>query len=97
MEESQLHKAEEYIVKGMKILHELKIEPYSARGYLYLGELYPNAGQWEKALETLKRQRRCSKKWEWITTWPGQESSWKHCEYDKTIQFSSVPLTFPLP
>ena len=45
MEESQLHKAEECIVKGMKILRELKIEPYSTRGYLYLCELYPNAGQ----------------------------------------------------
>jgi tetratricopeptide (TPR) repeat protein len=55
MEGSQLHKAEENILKGMTILDELKIKPFYAQGYLFLGELYAGAGQKEKALENLKK------------------------------------------
>ena len=55
MEGSQLHKAEEYILQGMKILEELETKPAFAQGYLTLGQLYADAGQKEKALETLKK------------------------------------------
>ena len=54
-ETPQIHKAEEYILQGMKILDELKMKPSCAGGYLALGELYANAGQKEKALESLKK------------------------------------------
>ncbi len=52
---SQIDKAEEYILQGMKILDELEIKPYYSQGYLYLGELYAGAGQKEKALKNLKK------------------------------------------
>jgi hypothetical protein len=42
---------EEYILQGIKICNELKIKPFSAQGYLFLGELYTETGQREKALE----------------------------------------------
>jgi tetratricopeptide (TPR) repeat protein len=55
MEGVQLHKAEEYILQGMKILEELETKPSYAGGYFNLGELYANAGQKEKALKNLKK------------------------------------------
>jgi len=55
MEKSQTGRAEEYIRQGMKILDELKIRPDYARGFLFLGELWADAGQKEKALENLRR------------------------------------------
>jgi tetratricopeptide (TPR) repeat protein len=55
MEGSQLHKAEQYILQGMKILDELGTKPAYAQGCLFLGELYADAGQKEKALENLKK------------------------------------------
>jgi len=55
MEGSQFNKAEEHILKGMKILDELGTKPFYAQGHLFLGELYASAGQKEKALETLKK------------------------------------------
>jgi class 3 adenylate cyclase/tetratricopeptide (TPR) repeat protein len=55
MKGSQLRKAEEQILKGMKILDELETKPVYAWGCLFLGELYANAGQKEKAIETLKK------------------------------------------
>jgi hypothetical protein len=39
----------------MTILDELKIKPFYAQGYLFLGELHAGAGQKEKALENLKK------------------------------------------
>ena len=54
-ETPQIHKAEEYILKGMKILDELKMKPSYAGGYLALAELYAHASQKEKALENLKK------------------------------------------
>ena len=51
----QIHKAEEYILQGMKIFDDLKMKPGGAGGYLVLGELYANADQKEKALENLKK------------------------------------------
>jgi tetratricopeptide (TPR) repeat protein len=52
---SQLHRAEESILKGMQILDELKIKPEYARGYFNLGELYADVGQKEKAIENLRK------------------------------------------
>jgi len=55
---SQSGKAEECILQGIKILSELKMKPAVSEGYLYLGELYADMGQREKALENLKRAER---------------------------------------
>ena len=55
MEGSQFNKAEEHMLKGMKILEELEEKPNYAAGHLFLGELYANAGPKEKALENLKK------------------------------------------
>jgi class 3 adenylate cyclase/tetratricopeptide (TPR) repeat protein len=55
MEKAQFDMAEEYIHKGMKILEELGIKPDLPLGYLYLGELYADAGLKEKSLEHLKK------------------------------------------
>ncbi len=48
-------KAEDYILKGTKLLDELKIKPWSAQGYLFLGEFYADGSQREKALANLKK------------------------------------------
>jgi class 3 adenylate cyclase/tetratricopeptide (TPR) repeat protein len=55
---SQSDKAEECIVKGIKILEEMDIKPWCSEGYLYLGELYADTGKREKALENLKKAER---------------------------------------
>jgi tetratricopeptide (TPR) repeat protein len=55
MEGSQLRRAEEHILKGMKILDELETKPLYAQGYLFLGDLYADAGQKEKAIENLRK------------------------------------------
>ena len=55
MERSQFHKAEECILKGMKILDELKIKPNYTHGYFSLGGLYADTGRKEKALENLTK------------------------------------------
>ncbi len=52
---SQADKAEECILHGIRIVDELKLIPLCSEGYLYLGELYADTGQKEKALETLKK------------------------------------------
>lgn len=52
---SQSEKAEEYILQGIRILDELQLKPLCSQGYLYLGELYADTGQREKAIETLKK------------------------------------------
>ena len=52
---SQTDKAEECILKGIKILDEMKIKPWCSEGYLYLGEFYIDTGQKEKAMENLKK------------------------------------------
>jgi tetratricopeptide (TPR) repeat protein len=55
MEGSQLQKAEECILAGIKVLNELKIKSTLSIGFLFLGELYADAGKKEKALENLKQ------------------------------------------
>ncbi len=52
---SQSDKAEECIVKGIKILDEMNVKPWCSEGYLCLGELYVDTGKREKALENLKK------------------------------------------
>ena len=54
-EPSNHSKAEELIGKGVNILDELGVKPWFSVGHLFLGELYGNAGQKEKALENLKK------------------------------------------
>jgi tetratricopeptide (TPR) repeat protein len=56
-EKSQFTEAEECILQGIKIQDELRLEPWSYTGYLYLGELYAATGKKEKALETLKKAK----------------------------------------
>ena len=55
MEKPQIGKAEEYILQGMKMLDELKLKPFYAQGCLFLGEVLADAGDREKALESLKK------------------------------------------
>jgi tetratricopeptide (TPR) repeat protein len=50
----QTYKAEQCILKSIKIYEELKIKTYTVLGYFFLGELYADTGQKDKALETLK-------------------------------------------
>ena len=52
---SQSDKAEEFTLRGLNILDQLKTRPWCAEGHLYLGELYADAGQKEKALGQLSR------------------------------------------
>jgi len=55
---SKTANGEELILKGIKILDESKLKALSAPGYHYLGELYADSGQNDKALETLKTAKR---------------------------------------
>ena len=52
-EPTQNARAEEYILQGIEMLQELKLKPYQAEGYLFLGELYAETGRTEKAIEML--------------------------------------------
>ena len=54
-ETANLGESEEYMLQGIKICNELKIKPFSAQGYLFLGELYADKGQKDIALENLKK------------------------------------------
>jgi tetratricopeptide (TPR) repeat protein len=54
-ETPQIDTAEEHILRGMKILDDLKLKPSLARGYLVIGGLYANAGRREEALQYLKK------------------------------------------
>ena len=52
---SQIQKAKNYILSGIKILENLKLKPSYTEGYLFLGELYADSGQKDLALENLKK------------------------------------------
>ena len=52
---SQIDKAEKYILNGMEIHKKFQIKPEYARGCLFLGELYLNTVEKEKAIKNLKR------------------------------------------
>jgi tetratricopeptide (TPR) repeat protein len=51
---SQGSEAKKYILEGIKINEELKVKPGCSWGYFYLGELYADMGQNDKAIKTLK-------------------------------------------
>jgi len=51
----KINKAVGYILKGIEICKELKIKPFYALGHLYLGQLYLNAGEKDKAIDNLKK------------------------------------------
>jgi hypothetical protein len=55
VEKSQVAQAEADILRGIRVLDELKLKPVCMIGYLHLGELYADTGQKDKALETLKK------------------------------------------
>jgi len=48
-------KAEASILQGMKILTELKLNPFLAHGHFFLGELYANSDRKEEALKDLNK------------------------------------------
>lgn len=51
----QIERPEEFILKGIEIQKGLGAKASYSPGYLFLGELYLNAGKKEKALENLKK------------------------------------------
>ncbi|MEE4352867.1 MAG: hypothetical protein V2J25_08360, partial [Desulfatiglans sp.] len=51
----QIDKAEECILKGIEICKELKIKAHYSTGHLYLGQLYLDAGEKDKAVDNLKK------------------------------------------
>lgn len=51
---TEIARAEDLILEGLRLLDVLKIRIYQAVGNLWLGELYGNTGRKEKALEVLK-------------------------------------------
>jgi tetratricopeptide (TPR) repeat protein len=55
MERSQCSIAEEGILQGIRLLDEWELKPFLFPGYLYLGELYADTGQKEKAMKNLKK------------------------------------------
>ena len=52
---SKKDKAEQYILRGINILKNLKLKPFYTLGRLFLGEFYLDAGQREKATKNLKK------------------------------------------
>jgi predicted ATPase/class 3 adenylate cyclase len=50
----QIKRAEESILKGVKIIKELDLKTRLAQGYFYLGECFANASQKDKAVENLQ-------------------------------------------
>jgi len=51
----QMDKAEKSILAGIKIANEMGYKVYCSEGHFFLGELYANTGQREKALENLTK------------------------------------------
>ncbi len=52
---SQRDKAEESLLEGINLSEELRTKSWYSVGYLYLGEVYADTGQKDKALEILKK------------------------------------------
>jgi len=52
---SQSDKAKEFILKGVKILEQLKVKSYASVGYLFLGELYSDIDRKEMALKHIDK------------------------------------------
>jgi tetratricopeptide (TPR) repeat protein len=51
----KIDEAEQHIRQGIRIVNELGMKPFEMVGYLYLGDLFADANEREKALEILKR------------------------------------------
>jgi hypothetical protein len=54
----QFDRAKKSILEGIKIVEELKLKPYSALGYMFIGELYTGIDRKETAQEKLKKAER---------------------------------------
>jgi tetratricopeptide (TPR) repeat protein len=52
---AQVKKAEESILQGIEIFEELKIKTHSVLGCFFLGQMYVDTDQKDKAFETLKK------------------------------------------
>jgi tetratricopeptide (TPR) repeat protein len=63
-EPTEFTKAEQYIMKGIKIFEEIKSRPSLSRGYYYLGELYNNMDRKNDALKYLKKAEEMFKEME---------------------------------
>jgi tetratricopeptide (TPR) repeat protein len=55
VKESTVGNVTQSIYEGIKVLDELNLKPFSAQGYLFLGEFYGNRERPKKALENLRR------------------------------------------
>ena len=58
---SEVSKVTPHIYEGIKILDELRLKPFSAQGYLFLGELHADKVQKDIAVENLKKAERMFK------------------------------------
>jgi tetratricopeptide (TPR) repeat protein len=54
----KIDEAKQHIRQGIRIVNELEMKPFEMVGYLYLGELFNDANEREKALEILKRSEK---------------------------------------
>jgi tetratricopeptide (TPR) repeat protein len=52
---TQIEAAEQHILQGISLLEELGLPPFYSLGYLWIGEVYADAGRKEEALESLKK------------------------------------------
>ena len=55
MDQSDIAEAEANILKGIKILDELKVRPYLAQSYFHICEFYANTGRKDDALKNLNK------------------------------------------
>jgi len=55
IDKSEFNVAENYILRGTKMLDEFKTRPYYAHGNFFLGELYVDAGKTERAIGYLEK------------------------------------------
>jgi tetratricopeptide (TPR) repeat protein len=53
--QNQMEAAEQQILEGISLAEQLGLRPFSAQGYLSLGEAYALSGQKEKGIENLKK------------------------------------------
>jgi predicted negative regulator of RcsB-dependent stress response len=74
---AQIDVAEKHIGQGISILEELKLRAWYAQGYLFLGELFADAGKKDKAIENLKKaeamylEMKVTPKSHWLTRTQG--------------------------
>ena len=55
MDRSDIAEAEANILKGIKILDELKARPYLTQSFFHLGEFYADIDRKEEAVENLNK------------------------------------------